>query len=183
MGVYLNSKNPFGLFLDEFASTYFVDKSEMLNELIPLVSPHEDMVWQEEANKGKSNKYVCITRPRRFGKTLMASMIASFFGKGRDSRKVFQQLKIGTSENFEAFYYVRENTDTVRDELALMVSGVPVPAKVREYAATSMELKTKDEIFSVMVVYGFLNYEDGCVSIPNRELMEKFADILSGKAG
>ena len=78
----------------------------------------------------------------------------------------------------EIFYYVRENTDAVRETLALLVSGVPVPAKVHEYAATSMELKTRDEILSAMVVYGFLNYENGCVSIPNKELMERFADML-----
>ncbi|MCI8785018.1 MAG: hypothetical protein HFG84_16820 [Dorea sp.] len=29
-----------------------------------------------------------------------------------------------------------------------------------------------------MVVYGLLNYEDGLVLIPNRELMEKFNDAL-----
>ena len=29
-----------------------------------------------------------------------------------------------------------------------------------------------------MVVYGFLNYEDGCVSIPNKELMDKFAEMV-----
>lgn len=35
-----------------------------------------------------------------------------------------------------------------------------------------------DEIFSAMVVYGFLSYENGCVSIPNKELMNKFDDML-----
>ena len=29
-----------------------------------------------------------------------------------------------------------------------------------------------------MVVYGFLNYEHGCVSIPNKELMDKFVDMV-----
>jgi hypothetical protein len=66
----------------------------------------------------------------------------------------------------------------VRDELALMTAGIPVPAKVREYAASSMNLVTKDEIFSAMVVYGFLSYENGHVCIPNRELMDKFTDML-----
>ena len=37
MGVYLNSKNPYGMFLDEAASMYFIDKSEMLLELLPMV--------------------------------------------------------------------------------------------------------------------------------------------------
>ncbi|MBQ8232266.1 MAG: AAA family ATPase [Lachnospiraceae bacterium] len=78
----------------------------------------------------------------------------------------------------EIFFYVQRNIAAVRDELALMVSGIPVPAKVREYAATSMNLTTKDEIFSAMVVYGFLSYENGFVSIPNKELMNKFNDML-----
>ena len=59
-------------------------------------------------------------------------------------------------------------------DLALLVSGIPVQAKVREYAATSMNLRTKNEIFSAMVVYGFLNYEKGYVSIPNKEVMTCF---------
>ena len=70
----------------------------------------------------------------------------------------------------------------VRDDLALMVSGISIPARVREYAATSMELKTKDEIFSAMVVYGFLSYENGKVSIPNKELMERFDEMLQKEA-
>ena len=78
----------------------------------------------------------------------------------------------------EIFYYIEHNTAAVRDDLAMMVSGISVPAKVCEYAATSMNLTTKDEIFSAMVVYGFLSYENGCVSIPNKELMDKFSDML-----
>ena len=78
----------------------------------------------------------------------------------------------------EIFYYIENNIDEVRDELALMVSGVAVPAKIQEYAATSMNLQTRDEIFSAMVVYGFLTYENGKVMIPNRELMGKFSDML-----
>ena len=72
----------------------------------------------------------------------------------------------------EIYYYIERNIADVRNDLALMVSGEAVPAKIQEYAATSMNLTTRDEIFSAMVVYGFLNYENGKVSIPNKELME-----------
>ena len=82
----------------------------------------------------------------------------------------------------EIYYYIEHNTDAVRDDLARMVSGIAVPAKIKEYAATSMNLTTKDEIFSAMVVYGFLSYEKGCVSIPNRELMDKFSAMLQKEA-
>lgn len=78
----------------------------------------------------------------------------------------------------EIYYYIMHNVDDVRADLALMVSGISVPAKIQEYAATSMHLQTRDEIFSAMVVYGFLSYENGKVSIPNQELMEKFSDML-----
>ncbi len=78
----------------------------------------------------------------------------------------------------EIFYYVEKDVSKVREDLAL----IPVPAKEKEYAAASMNLTTKDEIFSAMVVYGFLNYENGCVSIPNKELMDKFADMVEKEA-
>lgn len=54
-------------------------------------------------------------------------------------------------------------------------------ANVQEYASTSMELTTKDEIYSAMVVYGFLSFYNGYVSIPNKELMDQFADMVRQK--
>lgn len=78
----------------------------------------------------------------------------------------------------EIYYYIENNVAEVRDELALMAAGEAVQVKIREYAATSRQLKTKEEIFSAMVVYGFLSYEKGKVSIPNWELMDKFTDML-----
>ena len=59
-----------------------------------------------------------------------------------------------------------------------MVSKISVQCKIQEYAAASMNLTTRDEIFSAMVVYGFLSYENGKVSIPNKELMNLFSQML-----
>ena len=78
----------------------------------------------------------------------------------------------------ELFYYVRKNVDDVRDSIALMAAGESVPAKIQEYAATSMNLRTKDEILSAMAVYGFLCSRNDRVSIPNKELMDKFIDMI-----
>ena len=103
-----------------------------------------------------------------------------------DPRSVVYALQYNHLENYwtssgpydEIFYYIEKNTADVRDDIALMVSGISVPAKIREYAALSMNLQTRDEIFSAMVVYGFLSYENGFVSIPNKELMDRFDDML-----
>lgn len=78
----------------------------------------------------------------------------------------------------EIFYYIRKNIDDVQNDLALMISGESVQVKIQEYAAAAMRLETKSEIFSAMVVYGFLSYEDGKVRIPNKELMNKFDDMI-----
>lgn len=80
----------------------------------------------------------------------------------------------------ECYYYIRNNVEDIRDDLALMVSGEGVESRIREYAVTAAELKTKDQIYSAMVVYGLLTYEEetGRVSIPNKELMDKFNELL-----
>ena len=80
MGIYLNSVSPYTLYKSEVCSPYFVDKSQMLRELIPLAEV--------------GNRHVCVTRPRRFGKTVMANMIGAFFGKDVASKDVFETLKI-----------------------------------------------------------------------------------------
>lgn len=81
----------------------------------------------------------------------------------------------------EIFFYVKNNIDAIRDDLVLMVAGGGIEAEIQNYAAVSMELNTKDEIYSAMVIYGLLTYVDGEVFIPNKELMDKFRELLMNK--
>ena len=74
--------------------------------------------------------------------------------------------------------YIKDNIADVQDDLALMFAGGSVSADIQEYAATSMRLNTKDEIYSAMVIYGLLTFENGCVSIPNKELMDSYASMM-----
>ncbi|MCD8009698.1 MAG: ATP-binding protein [Lachnospiraceae bacterium] len=74
--------------------------------------------------------------------------------------------------------YIVNDVDDVKKDVALMIAGEAVSANVEEFAATAMHLSTKDEIFSAMVVYGFLNYEEGRVCIPNKELMDEFVKTI-----
>ncbi len=63
---------------------YYVDKTELLYELV-----HE-----------MDNAVTLFTRPRRFGKTLTMSMMASFFDIERDSKALFTGLEIMKHEKF-----------------------------------------------------------------------------------
>lgn len=81
----------------------------------------------------------------------------------------------------EIFYYIKNNVQAVRDDLALMTAGERISVRIQEYAAMLLELNTKQQIFSAMVVYGLLTYENGQVFIPNKELMDKFNELLLTK--
>ena len=59
-------------------------------------------------------------------------------------------------------------------ELAYMTGVLPI-----SYSASELQLNTRDEILSAMVVFGFLSYYDGMLHIPNHELMMKFETMLS----
>lgn len=73
---------------------------------------------------------------------------------------------------------IEHNVDAVRDDIVKMVSDIPVEIELNGYGAAQMELNSRDEILSAMVVFGFLTYYDQKLSIPNHELMEKFEEVL-----
>ncbi len=74
--------------------------------------------------------------------------------------------------------YVLDDVDGIREALMLLAAGEPVEADLSEYASTATTLKYRDEILSVMTVYGYLNYYNGCVRIPNKELEQEFDRII-----
>ena len=65
----------------------FVDKSGLLNVL--------------NANIGTANRFMCISRPRRFGKSFAAQMAYAYYDRSSDSRKLFEGLEISKSPDFE----------------------------------------------------------------------------------
>lgn len=86
MALYLNQENY--KFLEYKNSRIYVDKSLLIKECNILF--------------GTSEKYMCVTRPRRFGKTLALSMLNAYYSKGCDSKEVFKDLKISNDPSFEA---------------------------------------------------------------------------------
>lgn len=84
MGIYLN---PGSLKFEEaLNSEIYVDKTGLImytNEVLHT-----------------NQKYICISRPRRFGKSMAASMLAAYYSRGCDSKAVFQNLKVAESDSF-----------------------------------------------------------------------------------
>lgn len=49
------------------------------------------------------SRFVCVTRPCRFGKTMAVNMIAAYYSKSCDSRAIFSDLKIANYPSFEKY--------------------------------------------------------------------------------
>lgn len=85
MGVYLNPGNE--KFMKALRSQIYVDKTGMLKYINSVINTEQCQV--------------CISRPRRFGKSITANMLAAYYSKGCDSQTVFSSLNISKSEVYK----------------------------------------------------------------------------------
>ena len=87
---YLNAQASKITFSELRGAKYFVDKSGLISALVPSISVPE--------------KYICITRPRRFGKTTNARMVACFLSRGLEAEGLFDGLEV--SRDAEAMQHL-----------------------------------------------------------------------------
>ncbi len=85
MGIYLNPGNE--NFSRSVRAEIYVDKTMMIAETNRFID--------------KNNTYVCISRPRRFGKTLTGNMLCAYYSKGCDSKDLFAPFQIASAPGFE----------------------------------------------------------------------------------
>ena len=87
MGLYLNpNADAFQMGLN---TEIYVDKSLILSELNKLVD--------------SQGNFVCISRPRRFGKSMAGNMISAYYSKGCDTREKFSQMKLGKVPDYDKY--------------------------------------------------------------------------------
>ena len=46
-------------------------------------------------------KYICISRPRRFGKSIAANMLTAYYSRGCDAEQLFSQFEISKDMDFK----------------------------------------------------------------------------------
>ena len=110
MGTYINKGN--SEFRDIVNSEY-VDKTS----LIPLIN----------ATLNSERRYSCVTRCRRFGKSMAAKMLCAYYDKSCDSRELFVGLKAEQDKTFETYLnkysvlYLDVTSFTARPELRVNI--------------------------------------------------------------
>ena len=87
MGIYLNPGNE--NFKETLSNPIYVDKTGMIS----IINHFIDI----------GNKYICISRPRRFGKTIAGNMLTAYYSKGCDSRELFKPYKISSDIGFKNY--------------------------------------------------------------------------------
>lgn len=85
MGIYLNPSNID--FQRAINSEIYVDKSQLI----------------EYTNKKlfTEQQFICVSRPRRFGKSMAANMLTAYYSRGCNSEEMFSKLKISRVDTFE----------------------------------------------------------------------------------
>ena len=93
MDLIVNSKESFmfvnvdNRLFQRVRNSEYVDKSE-------LIALTNNVIDTEE-------QFICVTRPRRFGKSVTVKMLNAYYSKGCDSKALFSDLKIASSPDFE----------------------------------------------------------------------------------
>lgn len=87
MGNYLNPGNE--AFCKMINSEIYVDKTGLLKYTNRVVNTMQG--------------YICVSRPRRFGKSMAANMLAAYYSRECDSKELFSGFEIAGSEDFEKY--------------------------------------------------------------------------------
>lgn len=84
MGIFLNPGN--AAFASALRSQIYVDKTGMIEYVNSVLDTEQ--------------RCICVSRPRRFGKSITAGMLAAYYGKGCDSKEMFRELQIAGFPDF-----------------------------------------------------------------------------------
>lgn len=85
MGIYLNPGN--NGFWKSIRSEIYVDKTGLIAHTNQWINTEE--------------QYVCVSRPRRFGKSMALKMLAAYYSRGCDSSELFRGFKIEADKTFQ----------------------------------------------------------------------------------
>jgi hypothetical protein len=186
MGTFLNPDNE--PFMKTIRSGKYVDKTMLIDFTNSVLNTE--------------NEYICVSRPRRFGKSIAAKMLCAYYSKGCHSEEIFDNLEIAKTERyrdelnnsnviFMDIQWVR-NALKLKKESKNIVSylNVEIIKELKQIYPTII----KDNATSLPEVLAKINIETGeqfvviidewdCLFRTEKEntaLQEEYIDFLSG---
>ncbi|MCI9180632.1 MAG: AAA family ATPase [Lachnospiraceae bacterium] len=86
MGLYVNPGNE--AFRQAVADELYIDKTNLISRI------------NQKLNKSRT-KHLCVSRPRRFGKSMAADMLTAYYSKGCKSEELFAEKKIAQEPSYK----------------------------------------------------------------------------------
>ena len=133
MGTYINRGN---IEFRDLVQNEYVDKSS----IIPLIN----------CTLNSENRYSCVTRCRRFGKSMAAKMLCAYYDKSCDSRELFAGLKAAADKSFDTYLnkysviYLDVTSFTARPELRTTIVRAIQQEIMYELKETFPDVRYKD---------------------------------------
>ena len=147
MGSYLNPGSE--RFRTSLRSEIYVDKSMLIAQVNRRIRTEQ--------------KFMCVSRPRRFGKSMAANMLAAYYGSGEDTAPLFNGLKIAGDASYREHL---NQYDVIRINMQEFLSGThdmdEMLNKLRKYV-----------LFDLLEQYEHLRFRD------EHDLIQVMKDIFS----
>ena len=181
MGIYVNPGNEnLKIALN---SQIFVDKSLVLKKLCSFLNSNQ--------------RFICVSRPRRFGKSTVRDIMVAYFSKGCDSREMFSNLKIAKDQCFEEnlnkfnllsidmgfFYNNSEDKNDVLENLRKELlddfrKEFPAIEFKEDYSIAKMILRVYDETNTQFVII-IDEYDTLIREKMSDEMVERYRSLLN----
>ena len=127
MGRFVNPGN--GAFQADVNSEIYVDKTGLLRFTNQVINTNA--------------AFICNSRPRRFGKSVTANMLAAYYSKGSDSKNIFSRLDISKSADYEKH---RNQYDVIHFDVQWCVEAISGPEKFVSFITESI-IKELQQIY------------------------------------
>lgn len=180
MGRFVNPDN--AIFKAALNTKIYVDKTKLIEFTNGLI--------------GTTDNFVCNSRPRRFGKSYTANMLAAYYSKGCDSRELFSGLAIAESTSFLEYinkfdvihfdlqwFFTKEGinetvdfiTQAILDELRELYNGL-LPAEIKTIpdALSKINAATGNRFVIIIDEWDMLIRD----AANNKAIQEKYIDFL-----
>jgi hypothetical protein len=126
MGLYLNPGNEG--FKISVSSEIYVDKT--------------DMISFTNNRLGQEKRFLCVSRPRRFGKSMAANMLSAYYDRTCDSRELFKNLNI---EKHTSYSEHLNQYDVIFLNMQQLLSGAGSVEKFIDYIQKTVIEELKED--------------------------------------
>ena len=167
-GSELNMFDEFYFPTDTIYDTFFGFTEEEVKDLCQRNQKNGGTIAYEQLVEWYNGYYTSagkrLYNPRSINKALSQNTVKDYWTE--------------TGPGTEILGLVKNNVDAVKEDILKMVSGEKVMMASDDFSTSLHTIETKEDIYSVMIIYGFLSYYDGYLTIPNKEIMKKFQKVL-----